>query len=410
MARQLIGSTRYTNGLVYSNPDIRACATGSYPAAVYKNGHTYFPWTDAGGNVMIADINSAGGSSAGIAYQVGSKSDYSSPADIDHNGPYMCIDNNGYLYVFYGCHTNQLFFRKSTRAYDVTSWGSKTNVTGATSATYPMPFVMPDNTIYVIYRSTSPLGTYIVKSTDSGATWTSNTRLNASAAGNTPYVYGVGIGTETPPSIHIIVNYRPSLAQPTDPFGNSCYMKSLDGGTTWKKADGTTYSLPVDETNLETLEATGAFPGDMKLDSNNRPYLAWNLNSNKNIQFLRYNGSAWTSPVTVSSATRYQFDELKMDVISDSVIDIYAQIGTNPSTWQGGNIVRYRSIDTGQTWSLAETITTDGTSTKVNVKSTLVVNGHSSMKLIWSFGTPTTTGNLYTSYTAPVDFAFKSYP
>ncbi len=81
-----------------------------------------------------------------------------------HYFPSICIDNNGYIYVFYGCHCTQLYYRMSTYPNESGSlpgdhktgtWSGVRSVTGATQATYPVAYCMPDGRVYVHYRTGS---------------------------------------------------------------------------------------------------------------------------------------------------------------------------------------------------------------------------------------------------------------
>lgn len=390
------GSQRQ-DGIIYSaGGDIRIASTGTY-SAVSKNGFTFFSFVNYAGHVFCAKFDNENVSHPVYPVMVASRNDYTS--DIEHNSPTICIDNDGYIYIFYGSHNTQQYYKKSLNPYDIRAWSAKKSVTGATKSTYPKPFVDSNNNIYILFRMETPWSNYIAKSSDGGDTWSVTKIVDPTNSTDTPYIYGAALGTDD--SIHLVTNFRSGTASETDPFGSTYYMKSLDGGVTWRKADGTQYTLPADETTLEELESTGAYPGDLKLDSENRPYLCWTNNTSTDVEFIKWTGEEWTDPVTVTNSNRYMFDACLMDILDDNTIDIYACTVTNPA-WQGGNLNRYRSTDAGATWSLAETLSTDGDATKVNVYPTLVLNHSDNLKIIWSFGTPTLT------YTAPSDFEFKS--
>lgn len=89
-----------------------------------------------------------------------------------HNFPVICIDNNGYIYLFVATHQSQLYYQKSTNPEDVSSWGPKTAIASATWATYPKAFVRKaNNRIYCFYRGDGDRQEAFVYSDDGGSTW-----------------------------------------------------------------------------------------------------------------------------------------------------------------------------------------------------------------------------------------------
>lgn len=120
------------------------------------------------------------------------KSTWSAPnrvADGDkdaHNYPTMVQAEDGHLLIFRGMHNVELRMSRSPQANSADGVWEETLIS-KNAATYPMPFVTRDGTIYVFYRETTrdldhvtPTDTrpmlYVV-SKDNGKTWKTSTEL-----------------------------------------------------------------------------------------------------------------------------------------------------------------------------------------------------------------------------------------
>lgn len=120
------------------------------------------------------------------------KSTWSAPnriadgASDAHNYPTMVQAGDGHLLVFRGMHNIELRMSRSPRPHSADGVWEETLIS-KNAATYPMPFVTRDGTIYVFYRETTrdldgttPTDTrpmlYVV-SKDNGRTWKTSTEL-----------------------------------------------------------------------------------------------------------------------------------------------------------------------------------------------------------------------------------------
>ncbi len=103
-----------------------------------------------------------------------------------HNYPTMVQARDGHLLVFRGMHNVELRMSRSPRPHSADGVWEETLVS-KNAATYPMPFVTRDGTIYVFFRETTgdldptvPTDTrpmlYVV-SKDNGRTWKTSTEL-----------------------------------------------------------------------------------------------------------------------------------------------------------------------------------------------------------------------------------------
>lgn len=409
MSRTPIGTKIYRKGLCYyASPDVRGSSTRDAwkPQAINFNGNVYFAWVDFQGDIYCAKFQSGG--DFGVGYLVATRAlDYSSGSDIEHSIPSVCIDSSGYIYLFYGAHdSNTLYVRKSTNPEDVTTWNAKVLLSSATQAGYPQPIITSNDKIWVFYRqriTDNQKKFCFVTSTDGGVTWSSQSDLIAPTTDYWVYPDAVAVGSEVgTKSIHVFTSLRDSGGgggASGFPFPNYC--ATFDGGTTWKKADGSTLTLPITELTCDTIASGSCYPGDMKLNSLNKPYIVYTINGGT-VKFAKWSGSAWVLS-TVSTVATYTYEVAEIDIISDDIIDVYTVAGT--TSIQGGDIQRYRSINAGGTWALAEQITNDATTTARYYFPKVVKDNDGLTKIIYMYGDPSLAYSFVNTR-----FIFKTFP
>ncbi len=119
-----------------------------------------------------------------------------------HNYPTMCIDNNGIIHVFYGCHNAPCYYTRSRVSNESGAFPGDgdengvwhTPITLGSDLTYPVAFVVPStNRVVMIARGGNQLKTLMAWSTDGGANWFVNSVIvnNNDSDGFRTYCYGV---------------------------------------------------------------------------------------------------------------------------------------------------------------------------------------------------------------------------
>ena len=106
-----------------------------------------------------------------------------SPFADSHNYPGLIQAKNGKLLLFYGCHNSVLRISSSPEPNSIEGTWNDIDLIEAQGASYPVPIVLEDGTIFCFYRITMnlvyPSSGYpvdyrplaFVKSTDNGETW-----------------------------------------------------------------------------------------------------------------------------------------------------------------------------------------------------------------------------------------------
>jgi len=135
------------------------------PHAVVARGTVYCAFQNTKGQPIV------------MAYDI-SKKRWSEPAKSSefglgrdaHGNPSICIDSQGYIHVFYGCHGGPMRHTRSVEPYNITSWQEQASP--APRATYPQSIRMANNDIYLFYRAGGHMEPWCLrKSSDDGQTW-----------------------------------------------------------------------------------------------------------------------------------------------------------------------------------------------------------------------------------------------
>jgi len=195
-----------------------------------------------------------------------------------HRYPIVYHDNLGHVHVFYGAHQQPLRHARSDSPDATTSWTLATPI--ATFVTYPQIVSTTEGTFYLIHRNAST-DSWMRKSTNNMNTWTDGTVVTRSDSGNLlydlSYPFGVTLGTNSgTQAIHIFGSFRmfsDANTKGRDPW----YLKSLDGGTTWKTANGTTLSVPIGPSEIGSPYRGKAYEFSGCIDSRGNPHLFFNI-------------------------------------------------------------------------------------------------------------------------------------
>jgi hypothetical protein len=87
-----------------------------------------------------------------------------------HGNPSVCVDREGYLHIFYGCHGGKMRYTRSKRPHDINQWEEQPAPTS--KATYPQSMLMSDGSICLFYRAGGHMEAWtFLQSNDRGKTW-----------------------------------------------------------------------------------------------------------------------------------------------------------------------------------------------------------------------------------------------
>ena len=311
-------------------------------------------------------------------------------SDDDHCAPSLIVLDDGRIMVFYpSSHNGAIRCRRSVYPEDISSFSGAVTISSDSNNDYPNPIQASDGTLYCTYRG-SPSDGPIVRSmsTNDGASWGSHTNLIQFSDGDSRSVYHMTYQKRGSNIIHIMTTDATVGDQNRQ---NIYYMRSTDGGSTWKKMSGTGVTLPGTKATMDLAWDSGPEDAirqiDLCSDSNNYPHmLAYhNINTTEDIDSYLYHiwwdGDSWESENTTIGSPQFKFPSYVTGACFDtSDTDIiYASVTSGTRS----NIEKW--VKAQGVWSKAIDITTDvDTTDKIRP---MPVNDHDGgFRVVWADG------------------------
>ncbi len=322
-----------------------------------------------------------------------------------HRNPTILIDAAGYVYVFFGAHGHPTKVVKSASPYDISRWVSVADIADKRTS-YPQPWQLNGGEIFVSYRQ-SP-GWCYRKSTDGAASWQPAVNL-INFRGAAVYLVSIAETGPYPRKIHLAWSKMgggtPEEVRTKALWArryNVYYAYSDDGGTTWKRRDGSVYSLPITEDAAELVHDCGehgVWLKDIQLDSAGVPYILFldaDLDSYEAAwKVATYSADGWRKSDVTSSD--HMYDAGGLVILADNDIRLYGPTTASQDHEDGGEIAEWTSTDRGKTWTNTAHITSGSKYSHNQVK--VVYNGgQPDFRLMWSYGDsnhPPATRNVY---------------
>lgn len=368
------------NSGVYHSPMATYCAWHR-PMAVYvqSQNKTFFVYGDYN-NAPVINYYNHSSQTFGEPVQIGTNSD-----DDPHKNPTILIDEDGYIYIFWGAHSDPNKVSKSTAAYNITNWTTKP--TFGSTITYPQPWQLKTGELFVCYRDYGKWG--YRTSTNGADSWSSNTNIvDFSGTNQSIYLASVAETGSYPRKIHLAWSAMDEgiWHQRWDVY----YAYSDDGGTTWKKRDGTAYTLPIIAATAEKVYESGdegVWIKDIQLDTNGNPYILF-ISANRttyqgNWKFARYSGGNWVTTTVASSD--HMYDGGGFAVLANDDFRIYAPTTVSQVGEDGGDIDEWKSINQGQSWSKTKSVTSSSAYSHNHVK-TVWNHQQNDFRVFWCYG------------------------
>lgn len=169
----------------------------------------------------------------------------------NHGGPALTADSRGYLHTVYYPHHHPMRYRRSLHPNDGSQWSKELLI--ADKTTYPTLLCGPDDVLYLTCRVSDASGNWTVrlyrKPIDGPWAEPLPTPLIRSRYPKYAHFQDAMAWGPDGRTIHLSCRiYEQDGARQT--VG---YMRSDDGGTTWRKADGTKIELPATADTIDVL-------------------------------------------------------------------------------------------------------------------------------------------------------------
>jgi hypothetical protein len=218
-----------------------------------------------------------------------------------HNAISIAVDGNGLLHIAWNHHNDPLQYSQGLRP-DALKLTEKLPMTGdkEVSVTYPEFHTLPDGNLIFLYRDgSSGNGNLMINRYDAAAgSWhrVQDGLLDGQGQRNAYWQTAI----DSRGRIHISWVWRETSDVATN--HDLGYARSDDGGVTWKKSSGESYTLPITADNAdyaaripqqhELINQT-----TMTTDAQGHPYIAsyWRPEETTTPQYhlVRHDGAAW---------------------------------------------------------------------------------------------------------------------
>ncbi len=195
-----------------------------------------------------------------------------------HNSISIMADGAGYLHLAWDHHGNKLHYTRSQTPYSL-DMADEMPMTGQfeRNVTYPEFFRLPDGNLIFMYRDGgSGLGNLVLNYFHTTNREWSLIHSNLISGESKRNAYWQAV-TDSKGHIHLSWVWRESPDVATN--HDMAYARSTDGGKTWQKSTGETYSLPI---TASTAEYIARIPQkselinqtSMAVDQEDNPYIA----------------------------------------------------------------------------------------------------------------------------------------
>ncbi len=204
----------------------------------------------------------------------------------DHSIMALASDSRGFLHCVSGGHGAVVYMR-TVRPADAAAWTTPEIV--SPEGTYNMMIIDRQDRLCVFYRR--EWVNLEMRTRSAGGPWDPPVHIASTTGNKGFYIMGLALGNEPGrQSLHLVGHFygEPEaygLAWPKENYGyriRPWYIRSLDGGATWERADGTPLPLPFPDTAIDVLfdrQEPYDIPWsmDVALDPGNRPHVfcAW---------------------------------------------------------------------------------------------------------------------------------------
>ena len=399
VVRHWLHDDRITHGAWYSCCSINDYTQYHTPAATYyttlrPNGirfagmhdRSYFVYGDYSRDPAIRYYDN----STGILSEAVIAGRTQIPGDA-HGNPSLLIDDDGYIYVFFGCHHNPIQVRRSKAPENILEWEEEVQI--SVTATYPQPYMLDSGTIITSFRESAGVATAgwgYVTSTSKGQEW-SSCRLLVSEPKNFIYALSEVVRNSSgESSYHLAIT---PFSDETRLYENIYYLRSDDGMETFQASDGTVIAgeppFPLSQLELVYVNTdSSSHINDFAIGGDGTPFILFNegpwsqaaLPAPGEWKLARRSEAGWV--ISSIAPCNHLFD--RGCLLVDRAPHLRAFLPAGKDLHDGGEMIEYSSEDNGLTWELSDQITwNSGLSHNYAVR---VLGAAQDFQVFWSFG------------------------
>lgn len=312
--------------------------------------------------------------------------------DDAHDNPVMSIDGAGHIWIFSNSHgtSRPSWIHRSLRPYDITEF----EIILETNFSYGQPWWIPGQGFCFLHTRYSGGRVLHWMTSREGREWSEPRVLARIDMGH------YQVSRPNGNTIGTAFNYHPK------PVGlnartNLYYLETPDGGSSWRAADGTVVTPPLEtEVNPALVrdyrsEGLLVYLKSVTFDTAARPVLLYLTskgyesgpkNDPRQWWTARYSGEAWEfNPVTASD-NNYDYGELTIEAEGNGEVwRLIAPTKPGPQPYNtGGEMALWISRDSGRQWAMSRQLTRDSEFNHTYARAPL--NAHPDFHAIWADG------------------------
>ncbi|MFC4870913.1 BNR-4 repeat-containing protein [Negadavirga shengliensis] len=315
--------------------------------------------------------------------------------DDPHDNPSLAIDGEGYIWVFVsGRGRKRMGYKyKSKEPYSIEAFDRVTEE----EMTYPQPKFIPGRGFLNLFTKYTGMRELYYETSPDGEEWTEDQKLVAIKREGDRNSGHYQISGQHGEKVVFFCNWHPDGN--VDRRTNIYYLQTTDFGETWTDIKGEPLQIPVTSVESQTLvkefysKGENVYIKDVNFDRNGNPvalYLSGPghepgpKHGPRQWAVIHWNGEEWENHRITESDQNYDTGSLWVDGDEWMVI---APTENSPQPWgAGGEVVMWKSSDSGRTWKKEKQITENSPRNHNYIRR--VVNGQDPFLYFWADGNP----------------------
>lgn len=253
---------------------------------VHLGDQLHVAWLDSIANIMVRTLD--------LAANTWSEPRLVGVGVDNHAGPSLASDSRGYLHIVFGPHHGPMTYRRSLRPNDSSAWTAP--VEFGEALTYPSLVCGPDDTLYMAARGGPNPPALVLHRKPAGGEWSPRITILEPdiPPGYTQYTNSLAVDARG--RLHLAFHVYDQHQTAAGKLAG--YLRSDDGGETWRRADGTPVPLPCKRHEVDVLEDDAGLDcrvGGLTVDADGNPYLLVNHGKLHGRQpwLWHHDGTAW---------------------------------------------------------------------------------------------------------------------
>lgn len=320
---------------------------------------------------------------------------YRDTVNDPHINPVLCIDGQGYIWVFVSGRTKQPLGYKyrSRKPLNI----DRFDLVSEEEFSYPQPWYVEGEGFIHLFGKNPGQWEVTFETSKDGLTWSEDTPIAAIRAEGDQRTGHYQISNQRKNLIGVM--FQRHLNGNSNRRTDLYYMQTTNMGKTWQAADGQTLQIPVTRPDAPCRVADYVERGrnvylkDLNYDSEGNPVLVYLTSGGSepgpesgpyDLMMARWDGNDWV--FSEIGKADHNYDNAALFTEGGEWTLVYQGIHSPYPYAVGGEITLKRSADKGVTWGVAERVTSGSTRNNGYVRRS--AGGRAPFNYLWADGDP----------------------